>query len=175
MSDGAIQIVDGKVLIAGGKVATADECCCCPCSSCLENDDGDDYAQDDITVTMNAVGCPGTKCDVAGVYTLTEAGWSEADVTCYWEYSGPAGFYDDNFKLILSYNKDDETWDVRLYTKDAGVWWVVYEAEDVSGLSCNSETHKLEGSVTGIPGNLWILPAPMHDCRGCTIDLEIGA
>ena len=67
MTDGAIQLLSGYLLVKNGKVATADECCCDPCDSC--------YTTDQFSVTVVVSGsCQSVfidHYDYAGTYTCT--------------------------------------------------------------------------------------------------------
>ena len=80
MSDGRIKLLDGKVLLAGGKVATADDCCCGPCgSSCAE------AAQPSAVVTIAGPQCQ----DVAGIYEWDY--YYSWPTVCAWHWSQKDG------------------------------------------------------------------------------------
>jgi len=154
--------------------------CCCgggPCKHCVEDGDGNDWPQDDVTITMANGACLGAEpiCNAAGVYVFAGAReWCSAagvDDGCAWVWHydppDPALNY---YSLVITYWKALGEWDVGVgYAWGAGAI-ARYLETNVAGIDCNPSTHKLEGSFLGVPGD----PRSWVDCDACTIDGTIG-
>ena len=148
--------------------------CCCgggPCKHCVEDGDGNDWPQDDVTITMANGACLGAEwiCNAAGVYVFVEA--RERDDRCdwVWHYDPPDPFL-DYYGLGIIYWKVSGEWDVGVSYWCCGYPWASYLKTNVAGIDCNPSTHKLEGSFLGVPGD----PTSWVDCDACTIDGTIG-
>ena len=183
MTDGKIQIYEGKVLADAGRVATADECCCGePCSDCCD----DEVTQDDAVITLAGAcdpDCPedlgdwccddwyeGTYDGNTGCQAVKDPLTLEA-VGCKWVWSLDA----TGALLFVYYDLASGTWCAMLVCEDIDRWFGGADcplneesgddAESVTGISCDPETHKLSGTFT-ITGQ--------DECAGCTATVTIG-
>jgi len=169
MSDGKVQLVGGKVLVsAAGKVATADECCCCAKIPCPEDCNG--VVQPSAVVTVS-----GGVCDAFCSLAASTVPWLCADTyLCAFQWF----LYDPDHDREVSVNILNAT----LYAR-RGPWWgfldlsqystgffTQFVVECINTISCDPITGHLVGSFQ-IPG--WFNP-PTYDCSACILTVTLG-
>lgn len=163
MTSGRIKTNNGRILrTSTGKIATGDDCCCDdPCSDC------EGYSQDDLVISGTTPECD-TACQADGTLShvsslLYEDCFSAGDCRWVWEEAPSGG----RWWLTIRYSSSTGKWGAQLRYGQSACHesTAMFESTDVSGISCNPTTHKLEGSFT-IPGLYW-------RCLGCTASVSL--
>ncbi|MCK4625019.1 MAG: hypothetical protein KAV00_06900 [Phycisphaerae bacterium] len=134
MAAGDTYLIDsgGETLLhTDGATATHEDCCCSPCVQC------DGLQNDSAVITTDA---PAGYCHIDGTYIYSVVGGS---CPYYW---GDVNYY---ALLHVNYDAGADKWSGTFYSRYALV--IQYQSSDVSGISCNSVTGKLEGTFT-LPG-----------------------
>ena len=159
---GTIQFWDGVILFVGGAIAMHTNCCCEeivePCTDC-----GD--TQPDLEVEINDNG--GT-CDEGGwgdchapAGTYEYAAFDDFETFCKWSFDQSDGSY----HLWIYYWKTSGEYDVEINFGPTN-FPVMYDGENVAGISCNVETGHLVGSFT--------IYSEAAFCELCKADVTLG-
>ena len=142
MTDGKIQIWEGKILVDSGKVAVAEACCCGECHCCLD-DELLSIPQNNATVTRTGV-CDDDylPCRVEGDYGFNYCGDYSADGWCLWDWSSLVN--GTNRVLRVTHVIASNTWSAAL-----SVGGTTLYSGDVTGhVSCDKSTGLLSADFT---------------------------
>lgn len=147
--DGSLAVGADNALIIAPTQQEFEDCCCgepsVPCTDCFV------VNQDSVTVTTNCGGCD-FPCETAdGVYTYTTKGG-----ICWWRWTGPSNYYGEYeyfWDFLVTFTPGTGLWAAQLELAGGPGMPVLtkYYSANVSGLSCNKTTGKLEGTIV-IPG-----------------------
>jgi len=166
MADGRIKISGGRVLISSaGKVATADACCCEPCTGCGN-------PQPDALVTV-AGACGG--CDCSGPYTFQA--FADYPTYCHWHWrqdlGGGAGW-----DLHVYYCKLTSTWCSHIFLDLGGGGGFAYFGTDPNDCACvagaTDVTPHLACSGGDVVGTFQLIGDVAPGCGGCTATVTVG-
>jgi len=175
MTDGRAKRLDGRALRKAGRAMRCDASCPGVCVNC----GWQQGAQEDVVITVDGV------CKYrAGIYEWS--GGNESAEFCWWNWFRwvlGAGYI---ARLMLVYCKASRKFCAKIFLTDAAYPWAthVYFGSDdaqsgcepdiglydylseVTGITCNASTHKLEGAFD--------IPGTTAECPGATAHVTTG-
>jgi len=170
MADGRVKTWGGKILRDTGAVATADACCCEPCTNCGN-------PQPDALVTI-AGGCNPLCLDAQGVYVFNN--FTDFPAHCLWEWlldaSGTCGGW---YILQVVYCKATSTWCANIVPGGPGVCLATF-GRTINNCACQANMTDITGSVAcsgGFLVGLFQLIGDLNmgvDCTACTATVTVG-
>lgn len=138
--------------------------CCCgggePCTDC-------GYNQPTIPAGNISVSgtCSGSTCHTADDHDYSFLTFNADECRWSWENNS------DSWGLEIIYHCDEDRWEAALWYWTPPLNWngSDFYGGNVSGITCNPNTHHLEGTFS-LDGQL---SEHGQDCRGCTVTITL--